>query len=85
MRLMWPSAPPGGRWRASLLRRLDRAAGKINPYLMLVAIGLAVLDLAGFIALTQSAVTGCCRPEVGRPALIGVPPLGNDITLRTNG
>jgi hypothetical protein len=30
-----------GRW----LRRLDRAAGTMNPFLMVLAIGLAVLNL----------------------------------------
>jgi hypothetical protein len=29
----------------SLVRRLDRAAADINPYLLLVAVGLVILDL----------------------------------------
>jgi hypothetical protein len=63
MRLIWRLVPPGGRWsRWLLLRRLDQAAGMINPYLMLVAVALTVLDLAGFIALTQSAVTRVLSP-----------------------
>lgn len=32
-----------------LLRRLDRAAGQMTPYLMVLAIGLTLLNLAGLV------------------------------------
>ncbi len=46
-RLPWPRRRPPER----LGRRLDRAAYRLNPYLLAVAIGLAVLNLTFFVAL----------------------------------
>ena len=45
---------------ASLMRRLDRAAGQLNAFLVIVAIGLALLDLTCFSAITveQAVATG---------------------------
>jgi hypothetical protein len=40
-----------GRWPQPMLRRLERAAGDINPFLIVIAIGLVVLDLSCFLAL----------------------------------
>jgi hypothetical protein len=34
-----------------LLRRFDRIAGQINPYLVAVAIGLAIIDLVCLVLL----------------------------------
>ncbi len=34
-----------------LVRRLDRAAGEINPFLAAVAIGLVMLNLCCFVSL----------------------------------
>ncbi len=38
-----------------LRHRLDRMFGEINGFLLVVAIGLAVFDLIGFVALRSSA------------------------------
>jgi hypothetical protein len=40
--------------REPLLRRLDRAAGQLNPFLMVIAIGLAVLVGSCLIALLDT-------------------------------
>ena len=44
----------------SLIRRLDRIAGQMNVFLVILAIGLALLDLTCFSALTveQAIATG---------------------------
>lgn len=42
------------RSREPLMRRLDHAAGQINPFLMVVAIGLAVLDASCLITLLDT-------------------------------
>jgi hypothetical protein len=57
--------PRRNRYREPLLRRLDDAAGRINPFLMMVAIGLAVLDAACLIALldTGSLATTDSNPR----------------------
>jgi len=46
---LWPSndRSPG--------QRLNRAFGEINVFLLAIAIGLAVLDFTGFVALRTSA------------------------------
>jgi hypothetical protein len=40
-----------GRWPQPMLRRLERAAGAINPFLIMIAIGLVILDLSCLLAL----------------------------------
>ena len=40
--------------RESLLCRLDRAARRINPLLMVIAIGLAILDASCLITLLDN-------------------------------
>jgi hypothetical protein len=40
-----------GRSLRSALRRLDAAAGRANPFLMLIVIGLLVLNVSCFTAL----------------------------------
>ena len=40
--------------REPLLRRLDRVAGELNPFLMILVVGLALLDLVCFVALMVS-------------------------------
>lgn len=37
---------------SSLIGRLDRIAGHMNPFLVVLAIGLALLDLTCFSAIT---------------------------------
>ena len=39
------------RWPWPMLQRLDRAAGEINPFLMMIAIGLVVVELSCLLAL----------------------------------
>jgi hypothetical protein len=46
--------PRRNRSREPLLRRLDRAAGQINPLLMVIAIGLAILNISCLITLLDS-------------------------------
>jgi hypothetical protein len=40
-----------------LARSLDRAAGELNPYLLMGALGLAVLDLLVLLVKTMPPVT----------------------------
>jgi hypothetical protein len=56
--------PRGNPFREPLLRRLDRAAGCMNPFLLVVAIGLAVLDASCLIALLD---TGSLAVHQGAP------------------
>ena len=51
-----------GRSGASLLQRLDRAASVINPFLTVIAIGLALLDAVCLIGLLD---TGNLRTNPG--------------------
>jgi hypothetical protein len=39
---------PAIRRGAKLIRRLDRAAAKVNPFLIVIAIGLAIITLTSF-------------------------------------
>ncbi|MGA8379923.1 MAG: hypothetical protein WB710_02205 [Stellaceae bacterium] len=39
---------------ARVIRRLDRLAGRINPFLLAVAIGLGILDFAGLVNMVDS-------------------------------
>jgi hypothetical protein len=48
---MQPISPQDRRWPKLLMRRLDWAAGQINPFLLAVAIGLVVLYLTSLVAL----------------------------------
>jgi hypothetical protein len=40
--------------RSPLLRRLERAAGELNPFLTILAIGIAVLDLTCYMGVVGS-------------------------------
>lgn len=46
----------------SLVRRLDRAAGQLNAFLVILAIGLALLDLTCFSALTVERAIASGHP-----------------------
>jgi hypothetical protein len=48
-----------------LLRRLEHAAERINPFLMVIAIGLAILDAACLIALIDTGSLAIRRPDPG--------------------
>ncbi len=42
--------PPQDQAPQTLMQRIDRLAGEVNGFLMIFAIGLAVLDLTCFVA-----------------------------------
>lgn len=50
----------------SFTRRLDRAASDLNPFLMVLAIGLIVLNLTLYIAM--AAAGGASAAAMRRPA-----------------
>jgi hypothetical protein len=60
-----------------LFRRLDRAAGRLNPLLMVIAIGLAILDLSCLISLLDTGSLavhrGSLSPAMSAPAIGAVP------------
>ena len=43
--------PPGHERREPVLRRIERAAQELNPFLLLIVIGLAILDGSVYMAL----------------------------------
>jgi hypothetical protein len=45
------ATPPERRWLEPIRDRLERAAGDINPFLIVIVIGLAILVLSVFMAL----------------------------------
>ena len=47
-----------------LVRRLDRIAGEINPFLAVVAIGLVMLNLCCFVALTVVRLLPAASPAM---------------------
>jgi hypothetical protein len=49
---------------ASLLRRLDRVAGQLNAFLVVLAIGLALLDLTCFSAITVEQAIASGHPGI---------------------
>jgi hypothetical protein len=65
------------RSREPLYRRLDRAADEINPFLMVIAIGLAVLDICCLVALLDTGSLGLrhpdAQPAVAGPVAVGAP------------
>lgn len=60
-----------------LFRRLDRAAGRLNPLLMVIAIGLAILDLSCLISLLDTGSLAVHRdslsPAMSAPAIGAAP------------
>jgi hypothetical protein len=46
-----PPPPHHAGWRAKALRRLDCFVGWINPFLIVVAIGLSILDGGCYLAV----------------------------------
>ena len=58
---------------ARMVRRLDRLAGRINPFLLAVAIGLGILDFAGLISLADTRNLPASRAGDAAPAM---PPAG---------
>lgn len=48
--------PRNGHSPEPLLRRLDRVAGEINPYLIILAVGLFILNLTCLAALEGSSL-----------------------------
>jgi hypothetical protein len=59
-------APRDDRSSEPFLQRIERAAGEVNPYLMILIIGLAALYLVCFVSLApQLAAT---RQPAGTPS-----------------
>jgi hypothetical protein len=50
-RVMRLSPPDGTRRHEPILRRLERAADELNPFLIVIVIGLSLLDFSVFTAL----------------------------------
>jgi hypothetical protein len=69
--------PRHHRFRDPLMRRLDSAAARINPILMMIAIGLAVLDASCLIALLDTGTLAVHRggpgPTISAPATGAAP------------
>ena len=72
----------GARLQSAGLRRLERAAGLINPFLLVIAIGLLVIDVRCYAALElgrwhspRSGSSQLARPAPvpGETAVIGLP------------
>ncbi len=59
--------------RARLLRRLDRAAARINPFLIIIAIGLAALDVVFLIGQVDTGNLGVHRGQLS-PVTDRAPP-----------
>lgn len=54
---------------ARMARRLDRLAGRINPFLLAVAIGLGILDFAGLVNLIDTRNLPASRAGAAPPTL----------------
>ena len=61
-----PQHPPDKEGIKSLTRRLDRAAADLNPFLMVLAVGLIVLNLTLYIGM--AAAGGASAASMRRPA-----------------
>jgi hypothetical protein len=67
------------------LRRLDRAAGRMNPFLSVLAIGLAILDLTSLALLASRlpitrdtpGLSACLPSSAGNPG--AAPPTTGDL------
>jgi hypothetical protein len=57
-----------------LMRRLDRAAGLLNPLLMMIAIGLALLNVSCLITLLDTGSLAVHRSSLTPP--MWAPPAG---------
>jgi hypothetical protein len=53
---MRPPSPQDDHSHEPLMRRLDRAAGEINPFLMVLILGLVILNLTCFVALMATHI-----------------------------
>ena len=49
-----PSPDPPRDARRALLRRFERVAGELNPFLAMLAIGIAILDLTCYMGMVGS-------------------------------
>jgi hypothetical protein len=54
--MMRRSQSQRARWPHLTLRRLERAAGAINPFLLMIAIGLVILNLSCLLALQAGRI-----------------------------
>jgi hypothetical protein len=75
---MQPISPRGGHRRKLLLRRFDRTVGRINPFLLAIAIGLGVLYITSLAALMVRL------PEIHLHACVETQPIAdyNNVQLK---
>jgi len=84
MSAMARSSIPDPRLLAPLRRRLERAARDLNPYLVLFAVGLALVNLTGFaihaahLKLSRGLPAENCAPAYTPPVIVS----GADAALR---
>jgi hypothetical protein len=65
---MQPISPRGRHRPKQLLRRFDRTISQINPFLLAIAFGLAVLNITCLFALAIRAPVGYLHACVRTPA-----------------
>jgi len=84
MSAMARSSIPDPRLLAPLRRRLERAARDLNPYLVLFAVGLALVNLTGFaihaahLKLSRGLPAENCAPAYTPQVIVS----GADAVLR---
>ena len=70
MQRLFPRGGPGSCER--LLRRLDHAAARINPFLVVIAIGLLILDASCLISLLDTGSLAA-HQAAAEPVMSGPP------------
>jgi hypothetical protein len=67
--------------RAALIERFERVAGEINPFLAILAIGIAILDLTCYTGLAGARHLPLRTPQtsaIGLPPSAETPPIASD-------
>ena len=74
-------APPhGDGWQRQILHRFERSSEDLNPILLLIVIGLAILDFSVFAALELSRLP--LRPARASQIERDAPPLAQSAIVR---
>lgn len=68
-------------WVAAWANRIDRAAGEVNPFLIVIAIGLFVLNLISFALLSANRPLVRRLPGAAAEAAPGPPTAGPAVRL----
>ena len=77
---MQHSQSPQDQAPQTLMQRLDRLAGDMNGYLLVFAIGLAILDFTCFVAFEATdIVRPALQAQMAQAAAQETPSLGNPI------